>query len=128
MDNFTEWLENELNKRNWDRAELARRARLATSTVTRIMNGERSPGPDFCRSVARALNLPPETVFRKAGLLPQKPDTDPEIEEALHLLSQLPGPVRKLVLLQIRALAEAPNLQVTPAPAKHGKTSTAHGA
>ena len=121
---FTEWLENELITRGWTRAELARRANVSQSTLSLIWTGERTPGPDFCRAIARALNIPPETVFRKAGLLPASPDPDPEIEEALYLFAQLPTPVRKLVLLQIRALAEAQNLQALPA--KRNKTSTAH--
>jgi len=35
-----------------------------------VMTESRRPGPDFCTGVARALSLPPERVFRKAGLLP----------------------------------------------------------
>ena len=66
---FTEWLEQELKNRRWTPSDLANQAGLGNSTVTRILNKDRNPGPDFCRAIAKALGQPEELVFRQAGLL-----------------------------------------------------------
>jgi len=105
MDNFISWLENELEKRGWDRAELARRAGLATSTVTRILNQERRPGPEFCRAIAKALGYPQWFVFFKAGLLEDSPNDFIEKAEAhtiLRLLQLLPPEDRREILEYIQ--------------------------
>jgi transcriptional regulator with XRE-family HTH domain len=71
---FVEWLYGELGKRNWRKADLARASGLSSAHITRIMKREQSAGPDACRAIAHALDLPEEFVFRKAGLLSPKPD------------------------------------------------------
>ena len=75
--NFTEWLREKLQSRDWSQNELARRAGLTSAALSMIMSKQRGAGPDVCRGLARALHLPPEEVFRRAGLLPPLPaDTD----------------------------------------------------
>jgi len=69
---FTEWLTNELTVKGWDQAELSRRSGITTAHISRIMTGQRHPGSDALSGIARALRLPPEDVFRRAGLLPPK--------------------------------------------------------
>ena len=76
VNNFVDWLEVELRKKSWSRAELARRASLNQSSLSMIWSGQRNPGKDLCESVARALGYPPEIVFRAAGILPQVPETN----------------------------------------------------
>jgi len=66
---FSEWLESELKKRGWSQSQLAHRGRIKPNTVSRVLSRERNPGPEFCRAVARALGLPQEYVFRRAGLI-----------------------------------------------------------
>lgn len=72
LQEFAEWLQGELNKREWDQTELARRARISQGQISRVISGTRGLGPDACRAIARALDLPEEFVFRKAGLLSEK--------------------------------------------------------
>jgi len=68
---FTEWLNTEVvEKRGWSFRQFADRAGSTIGTVSRVMNQHQEPSADFCHGVARALGLPPERVFRKAGLLP----------------------------------------------------------
>jgi transcriptional regulator with XRE-family HTH domain len=76
---FVAWLEREMGDRRWTSADLARAAGVYTATVTRIRNGDRQPGADFCRGVARAFELPPDWVFRLAGLLPPLPGTEDDL-------------------------------------------------
>lgn len=106
MEAFITWLETELNKRDWRLADLARRANLDTGSISRILSGARKPGPEVCVAIARALNHPPEKIFRLAGLLPTDPGMDTEEKELLHLFRQLGTQQRKLALVALRAWAE----------------------
>ena len=96
---FTAWLKQELNLRGWDQAELAHRSRITPAQISRILSGARRPGPEACVGIARALGLPPEQVFRKAGLLPALPGPDDEVllRELLEVVRQLNPEERRLV-------------------------------
>ena len=72
--NFSGWLQEELKKRGMSQADLSRKSGLSTAAVSRIMGGSRGVGAEACTAIARALKLPPETVFRQAGLLPWEPE------------------------------------------------------
>jgi transcriptional regulator with XRE-family HTH domain len=76
---FVTWLSKEMEDRGWNNSELARRAGLVPSAVSQVIAGNRGTGPEFCRSVARALHVPPELVFRKAGLLPPLPGPENDV-------------------------------------------------
>jgi len=69
---FSQWLNEEMQSRSLNQSELSRRAGIAQSTVSFVLSGDRQPGTDFCTGVAHALGMPPERVFRKAGLLPPR--------------------------------------------------------
>lgn len=69
---FSDWLASELNKRDMSQADLARKSDLTRGAVSHLINQQRQPGPDACLAIARALSLPPELVFRQAGLLPSE--------------------------------------------------------
>jgi hypothetical protein len=56
-----------------------------------IYSEQRKPGPEVCESIARALDLPPDVVYRAAGLLPSLPTQRQAIEEILgYKLAELP--------------------------------------
>jgi transcriptional regulator with XRE-family HTH domain len=86
---FITAIEDELKERGWSQSELAKRSDINPSTLSLILSGDRNPGPDICLGVARAFDLPPEDVFRTAGLLPPKTKQDHLIELITHLASQL---------------------------------------
>ena len=86
---FSAWLNEELNARGWNQSDLARAAGLGRGTISNVLNNTRQPGPDICTAIADAFNLPPEFVFRRAGLLPPKKDEDPDFEEWKTLLDNL---------------------------------------
>jgi transcriptional regulator with XRE-family HTH domain len=81
MKEFTEWLQVEMKSRKWGIPDLARSAHITRGAIGNILRGYRSPGPDLCTAISRALKLPPEAVFRKAGLLPALPKENIRIEE-----------------------------------------------
>ncbi|HEX2951375.1 MAG TPA: helix-turn-helix transcriptional regulator [Armatimonadota bacterium] len=89
FDEFANWLQDQLTQRGWDQAELARRGNISPAQVTRIMSGERRAGPDACRAIARALQLPPEEVFRQAGLLPKTRKVPEGVDDLVYYYTQL---------------------------------------
>jgi len=95
MDNtFVTWLIDEMEKRDWSNSILARKAGLVPSAVSQVISGDRSPGYKFCIKVARPLGLPPETVLRKAGLLPRLPTprevSNSTIQDLVDIIRDLP--------------------------------------
>jgi len=106
LDDFGSYIAQQLENNGWSMRELARRASLSPTSVSYVVNGRVKPTAEFCRSIARALNLPPEGVFRKAGLLPPKPEETAEIDEANYLFSQLSREEQRRLLIMMRALVE----------------------
>ena len=73
------WLEHEMKTRRWRPADLAKAAGIYPATLARVLNGDRKAGPDVCKGLARALEVPPDWVFRLAGLLPELPGTEDDL-------------------------------------------------
>lgn len=71
-----------------------------------MINQVRNPDAETCLAIAHALNLPPETVFRAAGLLPPVDEDTEYQEEFFHLLSQLSPQERQEILDLLRFKAE----------------------
>lgn len=86
---FGDWLTAELDKRGWTQADLVRESGLSRAQVSMVVNGGRKPGKHFCRSVARALSLPEEAVFRRAGMLPPSQAYDEKAETVKKLMAEL---------------------------------------
>lgn len=103
------WLTEELENRGWSIRELARRASTSHTTISQVLSLQREPTWEFCAQIAGALEIPPETVFRKAGLLPSVSSTQlQEYEDVIRALASLPdGPVRDEALEAIRAIVES---------------------
>lgn len=88
---FADWLVDELKKRDWSQADLARLAGVNRQVISTYINRQRSsPDPDVLNAIAHAFKIPPEIVFRAAGILPPAPDTTEVAEEMFHLFTQLP--------------------------------------
>jgi transcriptional regulator with XRE-family HTH domain len=99
---FVIWLDQELLQHGWSDHQLARRAGLSHSVISKARSGT-APKWEACEALARALDLPPEIVFRKAGLLTPLPSEPADLEEWRYLLFQLPERDR-YELLQIARL------------------------
>jgi transcriptional regulator with XRE-family HTH domain len=103
---FGLWLLSELETRRWSMRELARQTGVSESTISRIISGKRNPSTRLSRRIAEALHLPPETIFREAGLLPESNEEAPGVREALYLFQELPEDEQRRVLLIMRTLLE----------------------
>jgi transcriptional regulator with XRE-family HTH domain len=114
---FSQWLLDEIREQGWSYSELARKGEISHARISQVISGD-APGADFCNALARALDLPPEFVFRKAGLLPPEPATEkPSLREALHLFDQLDPEERRLILNMMRgALRERRRMEATAHP------------
>lgn len=94
VNDFSEWLKKELDKRDWQPYTLGQKADLGNSTVSRILAGSRNPGFDVCLAIAKALDERPEKVLRLAGLLPpsfgELSDLDEKEGKLLRLFRAVP--------------------------------------
>jgi transcriptional regulator with XRE-family HTH domain len=80
---FAQWLRDEIRVRRMSQAELARRANLSPAAVSKTLNQKSFPGWEACLAYAKALGLPPETVLRAAGLLPEERDDHGRVEDEI---------------------------------------------
>ncbi len=103
---FGKWLLKELDTRRWSMREFARRTGVSESTISRIVSGKRNPSSSLCRKMAEVLRVPPERVFREAGLLPDYTEDSPKMKEALYLFRKLPEDERRRILLIMRTLLD----------------------
>lgn len=87
---FSKWLQLQLDERGWSQADLSKQSGISAPQIARLMNGTRGIGPEACTAIAKALRIPPESVYRAAGLLPQVPESNAWKERILHLAEQLP--------------------------------------
>lgn len=95
MESLAEWLVTKLVAQGWSRSEAARRGEISPSMLDKVINGHANAGPEFCRGIARAFKLPPEEVFRRAGLLPSEPEESQSERELLHIFRELPEDERE---------------------------------
>ncbi len=84
---FTQWLQEQLDIKNWRVTDLANHARLSTATVSRILNGQRKGDPETLMAIANALNISETLVYRKAGILSEENNNkkiNETIEQIVH--------------------------------------------
>lgn len=110
MENFGDWLLEQLRRRNISQSELARISGVSKGTVSNLINGTKGAGQDSITAIARALRLPPEEVFRRAGILPPVPNKDLQDAEILERTSRMTPAQKRAVLAFISSL-EAGDIQ-----------------
>lgn len=104
VDDLATWLNERVSERGWSLRETARRVGVSHTTIINIANGQVRASPELCQGLARVFGVPPEEVFRRAGLLPPAPDETPTIRELVHLFSQLPAEEQDDVIAIVRTL------------------------
>lgn len=90
MENFGNWLLEQLKSKNMSQSELARIAGISKGTISNLINGTKGTGPDSLTAIARALKLPVDLVFEKAKMLPSKTELSPIKRKLAHLAEALP--------------------------------------
>jgi transcriptional regulator with XRE-family HTH domain len=87
---FSEWLSQKLKDRGWKASVLAEKADIDPAILTRALKAQRMPSHESLIRIARGLHLSVETVYQAAGLLPEKPQHDPTLDEVNFKLNLLP--------------------------------------
>lgn len=68
--NFSQWFARQLTRHEWTQSDFARRAKVATSTVSNWASGARVPDPTSCDLIADVLRVPLDEVLAAAGHRP----------------------------------------------------------
>jgi transcriptional regulator with XRE-family HTH domain len=98
---FTEWLQNEMDKRGWSQSECARACDLNRAVINKLLNGKCSPQPVTLMAIARGFKIPVETAYRAAGLLPPSNHEDDTVREMIHLFKSIQSPHRKSTAIML---------------------------
>lgn len=86
---FLAWLQTSIDDKQWNISELARRSGISQSHMSNIFSGNRKASASTLAALAKALGLPAEFVFAKAGLLsPAKGALDELESEWRHIFTQ----------------------------------------
>ncbi|MCL4300562.1 MAG: helix-turn-helix transcriptional regulator [Anaerolineae bacterium] len=106
MSNLSVWLAEETKERGWSYRELARRAGISQSLISKILSGDTKPSINFCNKIAHALGESPEKVLRLAEILPssQASNDDSILAELQDIVKNLPPGQRKEALRYLRFL------------------------
>lgn len=98
---FSEWLQAEMNKRDWSQSDCARAADLNRAVINKLLNGKCKPQPATLAAIARAFKLPVETAYRAAGLLPPSADRDDTIEQLTYIFNSIQSPQRRSTAIML---------------------------
>lgn len=102
MSNFGEWLRDELAQHGISQTELAYKIGVTPAQVSRIISGERSTSNEVLVNIAHILKLPPEQVYRAAGILPPESEINELVEQIVHETTDMPEQDQQEVLAFIR--------------------------
>jgi len=111
---FNDWILNQLNQKDWSQADLARASGLTRGAVSKYLT-DRIPDEDALRKIAKAFKLPPEDVFRAAGVLPPAGD-DPWAETMKHKISHLTGTRREMAERLLNTLIDEQDRETRTSP------------
>lgn len=89
---------DETKQRGWSYSELARRADVSQSLVSKTVAGDISPSADFCIKVARAFGEVPEKLLRLAGILPASSASDDTVQQLTDIARNLPPEMQEQIL------------------------------
>ena len=97
---FGIWLDNELKQREMSQADLAKKSGITPPQISRIISGARGVGEDAAQKIAMAFKLPPEEIYRIAGILPPEPNQDETLSRISHLYHTLKDKASKTRALE----------------------------
>ncbi len=114
---FNKWLLDQLKEKDWTQADLSRASGLTSAAISKYING-RTPDEDAVRKIAKALKLPPEFVFEKAGKLPSKPELSTIKRKLAHLAESLPDSDVEIAIALLEQRSEYYRKNPSAKPAK----------
>jgi transcriptional regulator with XRE-family HTH domain len=105
--NYIDWIEGELRKREWSRSDLSRKSGITTAQISRVLNGDQNPGHVFHEGMARAFNVPLETVLRAAKVLQPVSERDALKEDFNLNFNDLTPDEQRIVASIVKGMKEA---------------------
>lgn len=97
-DYLSRWLADELNSKGWSQRELARRAKISSAQISRVLSGE-EPGQLFYIAVGKALGYTPASLERlNADGTPPAAYQEMSFEDLHEVVKQLSPDQRAEVL------------------------------
>lgn len=88
---FSDWLLEQLKERGWSQSELSHITGLTRQAISYYLSGKSKQPDEFAlQKIAKALKLPPEEVYRAAGIPLSQPQETKLIRQITHLTNQLP--------------------------------------
>ena len=103
---FIVWLNEQESRKGWSDYELARRAKVSHSMLSRARNDFIPPKWDALSKIAKAFDLPPEMAFNAAGLLPPASPQSTLDKRITHLVGMLPDERKADVLDYVEMLVK----------------------
>lgn len=74
---FGKWLAYQLKRRGWSQADLAKETGASTGSISRWINGSRTPDPPWCDRIADVFGVDVDAVLTLAGHRPHIDEPDP---------------------------------------------------
>jgi transcriptional regulator with XRE-family HTH domain len=98
---FPEWITKTRNQKGWTTGELAQHSGLSTHAIWQYESGmrTRNPRPEALAKIARALDYPPEFLWKLAGIVISD-DVNEETALIAHivcLVKELPPEERNVI-------------------------------
>jgi len=98
-----EWLDEKERERFLNDSQLAERAKISPSMISKARQGHQDLTWDACVKIADALHVPPLVVLVKAGYLkPPDDGWDAETEELVRMFANVSESDRAEILLLLR--------------------------
>ncbi len=102
---FHEWLKSRLDKRGWSQTVLSERSGIAQSTISTWLSDQgKKPNVKGYVAIAKALDVPLETVLAVAGEVEAASSEVAEEAEMVGILRGLNADERGIVLRMLRGL------------------------
>lgn len=113
---FQEWLQEQLDNRGWNMAELARRASEGTgrnigqSAISQVMLRKNRLGVKLATAIAKALGVSEDTVLEKGGLKSPNKNTISEAgQELLNIFDRMTEDDQQLLTAHARTIDQHRN-------------------
>ena len=87
---FSDWITEELNKRDWNQSDLAKMLGITRAAVSNIINGKTErPSDETIEGIAKAFGVSKEIVMRHANILPQISKREERIKRIEYKISKI---------------------------------------
>jgi len=99
---FSNWLDQEIKRRELSRAKFADKVGVTRQAITNIIARQSMPSFDTLKSMARVLGYQDVVLFRKIGILDPIPEKTAQTEELVFLFDRLPDDEKRNLIDYMR--------------------------